>query len=257
MLQRPSLPYKFGPMEQPELTERAFDHDFNRALGIRFAPARKRYGLYLILFFDRELRKIRLQTGDPVLRSIKMQFWREALDDPDGAGTELAGSLIRTFSAIPFMIDGLRELVSAHEVLMNEGESFEATGRRQAVLFQLALVFLNRSGRSPDHQLLEASGRAYGGALVLCGRSSGHEPDRQESHLIDSTRTALRAAQECLSDLAPQTRAALLQIALISPYLHLYETSRREPGCPIDLHPVKKVWLYWRAVRRGFQGGDT
>ncbi|PCI31713.1 MAG: hypothetical protein COB54_09040 [Alphaproteobacteria bacterium] len=56
-----------------------FDHD--RYLTVLYAPAEKRAGLYALYAFNYEISRIREGVSEPMLGEIRLQWWREAIDD--------------------------------------------------------------------------------------------------------------------------------------------------------------------------------
>jgi NADH dehydrogenase [ubiquinone] 1 alpha subcomplex assembly factor 6 len=58
---------------------RRYDHD--RYLASLFAPAEKRDALIALLGFNLEVAKVREVTSEPLLGQIRLQWWREAIDE--------------------------------------------------------------------------------------------------------------------------------------------------------------------------------
>ena len=206
---------------------------------------------------DAELAKIRSQASDPMLRAIRTQFWREALYENEGGGHELARDLIACFSADQLMFAKLDRLILAHEKFQDEEALLETLSKeyceRQAALFELAHSYLlgGESERSCDFYL--QCGKAYGGGQFICRHRPlfiGNEEHGQR--LLHQTGVALEEISADLRKLAPRGRAAVLPLALAAPYLDLYQTSDRAGGQAIDLHAARKLWLLWRAIRKGF-----
>lgn len=56
-----------------------FDHD--RYLTILYAPEKKRNALYGLYAFNYEISSIREAVSEPMLGEIRLQWWREAIDD--------------------------------------------------------------------------------------------------------------------------------------------------------------------------------
>lgn len=56
-----------------------FDHD--RYLTVLYAPAEKRAALYALYAFNYEISRIREGVSEPMLGEIRLQWWREAIDD--------------------------------------------------------------------------------------------------------------------------------------------------------------------------------
>jgi Squalene/phytoene synthase len=243
-------------MNTSEATERVFQYDFDHALSARFAPVEKRQGLHLLLIFDHELKKIRYQTSDPILRRIKMQFWREALADKYGSGVDLAKQLIECFAENPPILERLEELIDVHEKFVDEQNSASArwneTNQRHGVLFKLAFSYLQPSEITEQDRFFENCGLAYGGIIQLCKPATNKQQGDEIDRLFNQTKDAFESLKPDLVDLFPAARSAVLPIALVPSYLHLFEASDRTGAKLIDLHPVKKSWVLWRTMRKGF-----
>ena len=243
-------------MNTSESTERVFQYDFDRALSARFVPVEKRQGLHLLLIFDHELEKIRYQTSDPILRRIKMQFWREALVDKHGSGADLAKQLIECFGENPPMLERLEELIDVHEKFVDEQSSptelWDETNQRHSVLFKLAVYYLNPSEKNEQDRFFENCGLVYGGITQLCKPATSKQQGDEIDRLFNQMKDAFESLKSDLVGLRSAARPAVLPIALVPSYLHLFEASDRTGAKLIDLHPVKKSWVLWRTMRKGF-----
>ena len=62
--------------------------DYDRYLATLFAPADRRPGLFALLAFGLEIAKVRESVTEPLLGQIRLQWWREAIDEiyDDGHG---------------------------------------------------------------------------------------------------------------------------------------------------------------------------
>ena len=235
-----------------------FEIDFNRALSSRFAPREKRQSLRLLSALDSELAKIRYQTSDPLLQRIRTQFWREALFEQDGGGHALARQMIDCFATAPSLFAELEQLIDVHEEFQDREPSFETYkaeySQRQGVLFQLATMCLGgREGIMP-RAFYEQCGRAYGSAQLLCQKAPElHDQTIYLEELLDQTQNAYAEMKQDLLVIDQPVRIAVLPLALVPPYLDLFQTSDRAGSQPIDLHPVRKAWVLWRAARNGFK----
>ncbi len=252
------------------ITQAVFESDFNRALSTRFAAANKRHGLLLLCSFDGELAKIARQTSDPLLQRIRTQFFREALYEKAGAGHWLAAELITTFSTRQSLFRDLEGLIEAHECSQDQEASSAARWdgfcQRQSVLFQLARSYLTDRPIETEKQFFHQCGLAYGGALLLCEKWHQSDPAAETGGLDEFgdagggmeqfQQIAAAAFSELKSQLqavSPVARAAILPLALVPPYLDLFQASDKTAKQPIDLHPARKAWILWRAARRGFR----
>src|SRR5882724_1426131 len=61
-------------------------HDHDRYLTTLFAPAARRGGLVALYAFNLEVAKTREVVREPMLGQIRLQWWREAIDEIYGGG---------------------------------------------------------------------------------------------------------------------------------------------------------------------------
>ncbi len=244
-------------MNKSPTTQDVFQTDFNRALCARFAPSEKRQGLVQFCALDAELAKIPHQTSDPLLQRIRTQFWRDALFAQEGAGHQLASEMVTTFKADHPLFETLEDLIIAHEHYQGlEGtstSSWELYCKRQSVLFKLATTYLGEGSDQMDQSFYEQCGTAYGGAHFLCvNNSQSLKNNEEKENVYQQAMSAYAAVIADLASLVPSVRAAVLPLALVPPYLNLFQTSDKVQAQPIDLHSARKTWILWRAARKGF-----
>ncbi|MCF6198520.1 MAG: squalene/phytoene synthase family protein [Hyphomicrobiaceae bacterium] len=245
-------------MDRGTLEELSFNHDFDRALASRFAPRHKRPGLMALIALDYELSKIDRATSDPMLRRIKIEFWREAIFENKNAGLPLVTELRHCFSTNSKQFEDLELLLSAHEKRLNTASPDILIPRRnkegQAALFKLACNFLEPSNDATNDAFFEQCGGVYDGLgqlrEMMC--NVDHE-NADEANLVERIRRSYQALQETLREMPVVVRAGILPLALVSPYLDLYQTSDKKIEKRVDVHPLRRAFLMWRAVRSGFK----
>ena len=246
-------------MERRALEQLVFEHDFNRALATRFAPGPKRLGLLSLIALDYELVKIRRVTSDLILRRIKIQFWREAIFDNKSAGLPLVKLLTDCFSTSSKTFDDLELLLTAHEELLDQVSlsSKEDSSKKEqceAALFRLASHFLAPASVPINAAFFVQCGSVYDGLGQLQERwEQADQQGSKRQELIDQTRHSYELLQGPFRKLPDAARAGILPLALIPPYLDLYQRADKKTGKPVDLHPLKKAFAMWRAVRSGFK----
>lgn len=86
-----------------------FDHD--RYLTILYAPKEKRDGLYALYAFNYEISRIREVVSEPMLGEIRLQWWREAIDD-------IFQDTIRNHEIIPSLAAAIAEHNLSRDMLM-------------------------------------------------------------------------------------------------------------------------------------------
>ena len=244
-------------MDQQDFEEQLLSDDFDRALAIRFAPKPKRQGLYLLAALNGELSRMARQTADPLLRQIKIQFWREALYEKNGAGLKLAMQIIDCLASDAEFFSSLEKLLLAHEKALLETQ-VSANGRAAclAALFELSSSYIDRSVLPANDHFFLLCGEVEDRLMVLRqeGMTKEQELEPETERLrIQGITASYQALCEELSALPEFHRAGILPLALVPSYLHLYQASDKKIREPIDLHPLKKAFVMWRAIRTGFR----
>ncbi|MEO0392156.1 MAG: phytoene/squalene synthase family protein [Pseudomonadota bacterium] len=74
-------------------------HDPDRFLATMFAPAAHREGLWVLLAVNYEIAKTRDTVSDPMIGQIRLQWWREAIDEAY-AGTPKQHQLVEPLAAL-------------------------------------------------------------------------------------------------------------------------------------------------------------
>lgn len=244
-------------MDISRLTTSILDVDFDRAISARFARKDKRRGLQLLSLFDHELAKIPHQTMDPLLRQIRRQFWRDALSGQDDRGHPLAEELISCFGSHPSMLDDLETIIEAHErydgEVLSPTSALSATNEREASLFGLSCRYIDNDSCLSSPEFFKTCGQAYGGSRLLCQwYGNTHQTTDDVEEMLLQTQAAYTFLASHLIRIPPSLRAAFLPLALVPSYLNLFHASDRTISEPIDLNPVKKIWILWKAARNGF-----
>ncbi|HZB93823.1 MAG TPA: phytoene/squalene synthase family protein, partial [Stellaceae bacterium] len=165
---------KEGAGVQAELGRMLRRHDHDRFLTTLFAPADARPALLALYAFNFEVAKTREVVSEPMLGRIRLQWWRDSLDEI------YAGAAPRRHEVIEPLAAAIREraltrshfamLIDARERDLDDAppESLEAlegyAEASSAPLVLLALEALGQSGAAA-----EAAGRAVGTGYALTG----------------------------------------------------------------------------------------
>ena len=211
-----SEPYRAPAESQRYVFEQVRRTDRDRFLAALFAPETQRADLLAILAFDHELARTRTATREPMLAAIRLQWWREAIEEAAGSGKPRAQPLVESLSetlrrggrtAEPFMA-----LIDAREEGIEGSLDAARTGQALADL-ELAVLAI-------DHEATCRAARAVAAAWLM----------------------AEGAARDALLADARALRAEIDPVALpiLLPALSLGGT---RPG----LLPL----TYWWAARRG------
>lgn len=239
------------------LFQEALRADADRALSGWFAARGRRDGLWLIAAIDGELGRIARRGSEPMLHAILYQFWRDALIDDSGGGHPLVQRARRLMGASRDLKGGLVALVDAHEAGSQASPAAEgairAEARRQAILFELADVWLAGGLADPDCTLCEDCGEIWGSIRWLTRQAGqGAIPPRQAQELAASAARGYARLSPRLAAISPARRPAFLPLALASSYLHILTKPGRAIAEPLAPHPLLRLVRLWRAARRGF-----
>jgi NADH dehydrogenase [ubiquinone] 1 alpha subcomplex assembly factor 6 len=165
-------------------------HDHDRYLIALFAPARRREALMALYAFNYEIAKTRETVSEPILGRIRLQWWRESVDEIYGGGTVRAHEVLTPLAAairehrlsrehFDALIDA-RELDLADEppasLAALEAYCAETAGRLQ----RLALEVCDARGETADEAAREV-GIAY--ALVGLIRAIPFHARARRHHL--------------------------------------------------------------------------
>lgn len=161
---------------------RAADRD--RFLGALFAPEPARRGLLALLALDHELARTQTVAREPLLKRIRVEWWREAVREAAGAGMPRAQPLVESLSEIVrrhrLAEDRLFALIDAREEEVDGPLDVLRTGHALADL-QLAVLGI-------DHAPTQAAARSVGAAWLMgsgAERSALVAEARQRRHEID------------------------------------------------------------------------
>jgi phytoene synthase len=91
-------------MNDPSLAARLRQHDRDRYQTALFAPASRRDALFALYVFNYEIARIRESVREPMLGLIRLQWWRDALDEI------YAGKPLRKHEVVP----PLARAIAAH-----------------------------------------------------------------------------------------------------------------------------------------------
>ncbi len=166
-------------MDDPERRDavrriaRAGDPD--RALAALFAPPEARADLFALYAFNAELARIADQVTEPGLGAIRLQWWREAIEQAasgETVGHPVADAFGEVLARRALSRERIAGLIDARtfdvgETVMPDARTldaylFDTTGG----LFALAGEIVGAEGEKRD-QVAEAGGRAYGLVRVM------------------------------------------------------------------------------------------
>jgi 15-cis-phytoene synthase len=256
---------------------RAFEID--RYLAALLAPAAARDDLIALAAFAGEIARIPLFVTEPMMGRIRLQWWREMLENGTDGGNPIAGAIISAANRHNFEVSELIRLIDAHETTLDEAPFADDQALRahfaatEGVLLNCAAKVLGPGFDLWHKSHLDgavAATNAYGLARLLAELpvtlAAGHvliPADRlSANHLSPATVHAAAAGntphwRALLADLCcearrynqgsqatlaalPRTHRSLLyHLALVEPYL---QASERAMAAAVPVQPLTRVW---------------
>jgi phytoene synthase len=261
-------------------------NDRDRYVADLFAPEPFRRHLFALHAFSAEVARVRDVVSDPMLGEIRLQWWRDSIQNGAGGGHPIATALNATIAKFHLPKDALQRLIDArlfdlYDDPMPSLHDLEGyAGETSSALIQLAAIIL-AEGHDPG--TAEAAGHA-GVAYALTGlmRSLPIHARRGQLFmpvnmiatrgldtralfagksspelltLLADLRTIVRQhlaeAERDIADLALPVKTAFLPLALVRPYLERMDRPGYDPFAgDVELQPWRRQWILWRAARR-------
>lgn len=160
---------------EPDLAGFVRTHDPDRFLCALFAPAGKRAAIFALIAFNHELARAREAATNPIAAQIRLQWWREAVEEAavgrPARRHEVATPLAAAIRAGALDAAGLLAMVDAREAEAEE-EGLATEANFVAWLRGTAGGWSAAAGRAlgadaEGAEVLRALGAAYGLAGVL------------------------------------------------------------------------------------------
>ncbi|MEO1135595.1 MAG: squalene/phytoene synthase family protein [Pseudomonadota bacterium] len=215
-----------APLTQPEAycSDLARRGDEDRWLAASYAPSPLRTALYALCAFRLELRRIPAAVSEPALGEIRLQWWRDALEEIRAGKPPRAHPVVEALASSNIdatqALQGLDGAIDAAARPLY-GEPFESA---TAVLDWLkaldgAFDAFAASHAGGDNALTEAAGRA-GAAFALAREGKALAP-KLIDELIDTVLAQHREAAPVLEAGSSGVSPAFLHCALTPLYLRL------------------------------------
>lgn len=244
----------------------ARDGEPDRYLAALLAPTQRREALLAIAAFGAEVARVPfLAVREPAMGEIRLQWWRDVLEQPKDARTGHAvADAVRAAAmhcdlpaaALADLIDGHREELDPAPPA-DEAALRDRLWKTEGAQFQLAGRILGLEGGAAAEAACAAAGHAYGLTRVLwtlprtlsIGRiplalsqlaAADLTPEellagadeakvrRLLGACIGQARDSLGTARRCASALPAASRAAFLPLAVVEPYLRALERPGRD-----------------------------
>lgn len=252
-----------GAADFETVRQTAREAEPDRYLAALLAPRPARGALIALAALVGEVGRIPETVSQPMAGLVRVQWWRDSLAAA-GGGTrtghptldvlvaELAGlGQTAALAGLSSFLDGIDDALTHLDDV--ERPDASRLARAEAAAFTLVADLTSPSGTAPS-ELSEAAATAYGLARGLARATSrGTPPDPAAGAAQASTaRRALADARTRLVDLPRQARISYLPLAMVEPYLRVFEqggAARR--GVPDGVLPLTRVLRLWRARLTG------
>jgi len=233
------------------------EQDHDRWLASLFAGADRRPYLHALYAFDREIAVVPQRVNEALAGEMRLQWWRDALAGAargDVSGHPVAAALLDTVARCGLPLEPLTALIDMRALDLYDDplsslDALETHGRQTAsTIFDLAARILDR-----EASVAEVAGPAgVAATLTAALRSSRHRgvSSIAPADLRARARDMLDRARRNWHVVPPAARPAFLTLALIAPLLARSEKFR-DSATPIELSPLRRQWILWRAARRG------
>ncbi len=266
------------------------DSDRDRYLACLLSPADKRGPLSALYAFHAEIARIRDLVREPLPGEIRLQWWRDVLDDPSGVkgeGHPLAEALLSCIRAYKLPVPVLQNMIDArifdlYDDPMENRSSLEGyAGETASALIQLASLILDPANAQQSASAAGHAGVAQtiAGLLLLLPlhrrRGQVYFPQEllaatgldREAFLSGKDEEALGQAIRAFAGLgrdhlakarkeataiSPHNRYAFTPVALAQPVFDRAEKAgARLFETSIQPSQWRRQWWMWKAARSG------
>lgn len=265
------------------------DGDPDRYVATLFAPADKRSHLFALYAFSLEVARVRDAVREAIAGELRLQWWRDALQGEargDVKANPVAAALDDTIVRVRLPRQAFVDLIDARLFDVYDDPMPSLTdlegycGETSSVLIRLATLILSPDDPGPADAAGHA-GVAYAVAGLLrafpwhARRGQVYLPSSVlERHGVDRdqiiegrsspgllaalhemrgvARTHLERARALNGVIPVPARTAFLPVALVPAFLKGMERRDYDPFTTlIEISPLRRHWLLWRAARRG------
>lgn len=213
--------------------------DEDRWLASRFAPADVRQRLIALYAFNHEVARTPETVTQPALGAIRLAWWREALEEIYGGGTQRAHPVVEALARerVHFTLGGLIALIDARERDLDAAPFAtwdEMDAYIDATAGQLMRLAVTACGAEPELNLIAAASQAWGHVgLTRARRAAPGGPAEQ----IERAKSAYARVH---SRVVPAAWfPALGYVALVPAYLRSLEQGQR--GRPLFLRQLALI----------------
>ncbi|OLP59986.1 phytoene synthase [Xaviernesmea oryzae] len=265
-------------------------NDRDRYLACLLAPEAARPALAALYAFHAEIARVRDVVREPLPGEIRLQWWRDVLDDPSGgkaSGHPIAKALLETIATYRLPVSVLQDMIDArifdlYDDPMEGRHALEGyAGETASALIQLAGLVLDPQAAAGAADAAGHAGVAQtvAGLLLLApihrsrgqvffpldllaatgldreGFLQGEDKaalGRAVDAMIGLGREHLAKARQAARGLAPSLRPAFVPVALAQPVFD----RAAHVGAQLFEQPItppqwRRQWRMWRAARSG------
>ncbi|HEV8392049.1 MAG TPA: squalene/phytoene synthase family protein [Dongiaceae bacterium] len=236
--------------------------DRDRYLALLFSPANVRDGLAAVAAFNLELARASSEISESMLGLVRLQWWREAVEEIRAGGATRRHMVVDALSAATrayrLSVDRMLAMVAGREEeLESDGAPTQAAfeSRADATAANLIRLSLEVAGLNPAEPALAAAsteiGRAY--ATIGCARSVLLDARRRRVRLPAEALAQASVDLDTLFDLRPQPALQACLGALAKQAQTDLDAARRRP-IPRGARPLtltaKLAALHLERLRR-------
>jgi len=234
--------------------------DYDRYLSALFVPADKRAHLFALFAFNYEVAKTAESVSQPLMGQIRLQWWRDALDEIDGGRVrqhEAVTAFAETIKAYALPRPLLDGLIDAHENDLIE-TPFETWAEFDTYADATAGNVIRLAARIAGSGNTDAAARHAGIAYALTGLLRAlpfHAAKRRLMLPLEVLRAAAVSQEQIFSGTMDEKITTLIAVSAARAREHL--DSARKAKVPrahlAALLPCSLVPLYLKSLtRRGF-----
>lgn len=236
----------------PEEIAAALRRDDPEAWAISlYAPEALRPHVQCLAAFAHELRQISQKVKQPLAGEIRLQWWRDVLEKPDGGATTspLADALLASVRQMHLPVAALVGIIDAHvhdlygEAFADQAALEGYCGASDAALLRLTTLVLAQ-GKDPGGAAVCGHAGMAAGILRVATRFGPAMLHNIEDPLHQAV-GHLHAAEAQMNTLAPAARAAFVGLGLVKVRL-----KQGQRGRSIDISPLARLVHLWLYARR-------
>lgn len=264
-------------------------HALEHVLAALLAPRAVREDLITLAAFIGELEHIALSVSEPLIGEIRLQWWREWLEDatPDSrSGNPVADAMAQVIARHDLSKREILPLINAQSPNLydtpvgSQQEFLSQLADAQGTPFKLKARILKRDASERLDDVARCAGQAYGIARYLTNLRAYAKNGRwplphagpdgsantnlvHRRDLADARRTSslyagqlarskLNEVRKLRDDNPSTTIHVVLPAALVEPYLAALENIKGDPlVANVDISPLARRWNLWRASKTG------